>query len=753
MTKITLTAGGPPRTRVQVAEAEEILARFQQTIETRSQHANDAGDDDDCKASVQVHTLNLSRRQWPLESLQVLTPVLEAIASQVVILKVDDIITGLETDDGLASLAFLADIFSKSDNDDEAGSSIQEIDLSDNALGTRGSAVLNLLLQLTSLQRLYFNNCGLSAESFSESLLPILQINTLKWTALGLSGNQFGPAGAKEVGQLLQLCIHLESFSYGGTGPQLEGTRDICQGLQAMTVAATAAANSKTPTCSLQSLDLNACTFRSGDEAVGPCLTLCQCLQASPALCKLVLRNVELEVAGLRRVLHSVQLSGARLQVLDLGATGAMADEGAAVLQAYLEGTGNGANAGAARHLLELSFDSNDLTHAGFADLVASFTAKECCLCKLNLADYKLEIAGVRVLLDNPIPTLQEVNLTENPGIPLQLAVKLQAMYPTAAHPAVKANQVSRKKEADTSAHTVVTVGAVDHPHSFLKVIRKHFLKYITTDAVALRLLITHEVLDDILREHRIQLGNELLDADNMSSESKEIITPWLELLFQDSFAIAKDIDPRKDVICGSNRPSRTLIEIVKQNSHHGNGKQTQSKVVEQIVEQLFEKGIRFLLYMAVGIHFILDKRDPDVKERVRKTLENQQRNKRSQSKKIGTKPSAAAACTAARVSTSLASAAKISTSKSRARREGRPPSYEDPDESPPLIKCPKLEHNPDLTDIKIGSKIAVYWAGDHCYYGGEVTKYRQGDNGERTSFYVDYDDGQDEWVGMCCRV
>jgi hypothetical protein len=87
----------------------------------------------------------------------------------------------------------------------------------------------------------------------------------------------------------------------------------------------------------------------------------------------------------------------------------------------------------------------------------------------------------------------------------------------------------------------------------------------------------------------------------------------------------------------------------------------------------------------------------------------------RSQSKKRGTKPSAvaAAAGTAARASTSLASAAKILTSKSRARREGRPRSYEDPDESPPLTECPKLEHNPDLTDIKIDSKIAVYRAGD----------------------------------------
>jgi Ran GTPase-activating protein (RanGAP) involved in mRNA processing and transport len=404
MTKITLTAGGP-RTRVQHAEAKQILARFQKTLR---QH----GGDDCC-----VHTLNLSCRQWPLESLQVLAPVLQQICSQVVILKVDDIIAGLETDDGLATLGFLATIFSTPSTDASDKSCIKEIDLSDNALGTRGAVVLKPLLQLASLQRLYFSNCGLSAESFSETLLPILQMNALHWTALGLGRNQLGPTGAEQVGSLLEDCVNLESFAYAGTRPLVEGTGHICKGLAAMTVAGGS---------SLQMLDLDDCTFRSGDDDTDPCLALCQCLQASPALRKLVLRDGELQVAGLQRVLKAVQQAGARLQILDLGAVGEMAEEGAAVLLAYLETTG------AARYLQELSFDTNELTDAGVADLVAPFTAHECCLRKLNLAENELEAAGIRVLLDNPIKTLKELNLADNPDIPLQLAVLLQAMYPDA---------------------------------------------------------------------------------------------------------------------------------------------------------------------------------------------------------------------------------------------------------------------------------------------------------------------------------
>jgi Ran GTPase-activating protein (RanGAP) involved in mRNA processing and transport len=406
MTKITLKAGGL-RTRVEVAEATQILARFQKT---RRQHGG--------AKNVQVHTLDLSCRQWPLESLQVLTSVLQEIADQVVILKIDDIIAGLVTEDGLASLAFLANIFSSQPEK----SQIREIDLSDNALGTRGAIELAPLLQLKTLQRLYFVNCGLSAESFSDTLLPILMMHAPNLTALGLGRNQLGPEGAEHVGSLLTKCIQLESFSYAGSRPQVEGTRHICQGLAAMTVAATAAANSAKPTCSLQVLDLNDCTFRSGDEDDDPCLALCQCLQGSPALRELVLRDGELQVSGLKRVLQAVQSAGARLQILDLGATGEMGEEGAAVLQTYLEG--------AARHLQELSFDTNELTDAGLADLVAPFTANECILRKLNLAENELEAAGVRVLLDNPITTLQELNLKDNLEIPLQLAVKLQAMYP-----------------------------------------------------------------------------------------------------------------------------------------------------------------------------------------------------------------------------------------------------------------------------------------------------------------------------------
>jgi hypothetical protein len=322
---------------------------------------------------------------------------------------------------------------------------------------------------------------------------------------------------------------------------------------------------------------------------------------------------------------------------------------------------------------------------------------------------------------------------------------------------AVKAKKGSRQKaEVATAAQTIVTVGAVEHPQSFLKIIRKHFVTYFETDDEALRLLFIHEVLDDVLREHDIQSGNELFTADTMGN--KNHVLDWLTLQFHASFASPN----AKDVICGSNRPNRTqtsapFIEIVKANTHRDRG------TWPQIAELILEKGLRFLLYMAPDIYYVLDKRDGEVKVRVSKALENHKSNPRryTTGNKAATKTKAkvktkATATATARVSISLASAANISTN--RIQREGRPSSYEDPveeTESPRSSKRPKIEHNPDLTNIKIGSNIAVYWPGDQCYYGGEVTKYRLGENGERTSFCLDYDDGQEEWIGMCkcCHV
>jgi hypothetical protein len=50
--------------------------------------------------------------------------------------------------------------------------------------------------------------------------------------------------------------------------------------------------------------------------------------------------------------------------------------------------------------------------------------------------------------------------------------------------------------------------------------------------------------------------------------------------------------------------------------------------------------------------------------------------------------------------------------------------------------------------DIRIGRRIAVYWSDDDEYYEGTVTQQR-----ERGSFFVEYDDGDQEWVDAETKV
>jgi hypothetical protein len=77
--------------------------------------------------------------------------------------------------------------------------------------------------------------------------------------------------------------------------------------------------------------------------------------------------------------------------VFDLGATGEMGEEGAAVLLTHLEAM--------ARHLQELSFDTNELTDAGLSDLGSSVYS-QMYLAQTQFGRKRIE-AAVCVLLDN----------------------------------------------------------------------------------------------------------------------------------------------------------------------------------------------------------------------------------------------------------------------------------------------------------------------------------------------------------------
>ena len=91
----------------------------------------------------------------------------------------------------------------------------------------------------------------------------------------------------------------------------------------------------------------------------------------------------------------------------------------------------------------------------------------------------------------------------------------------------------------------------------------------------------------------------------------------------------------------------------------------------------------------------------------------------------------------------------KIGKEVKREASEEREPSQTISDSQRPLKKR-KSMHSPDesrnLCNIKVGSRVAVYWDGEDAYFEGTVTRERQN---HKRRFFIEYDDGDQEWINF----
>mmetsp|Transcript_14961 Transcript_14961/g.33410 ORF Transcript_14961/g.33410 Transcript_14961/m.33410 type:complete len:178 (+) Transcript_14961:48-581(+) len=130
-TSTTLSAPGP-RNKVPIEEAQTILTSWNAILSSNAS----------ANPPVTVTTLDLSCRSWSLPVLTVLEPALMEIAPTVRTLKIDDVIASLPTEDGFATLAFFNRVFHP-----DLAECVTDVDLSDNALGTRSLDHIGDLLQ------------------------------------------------------------------------------------------------------------------------------------------------------------------------------------------------------------------------------------------------------------------------------------------------------------------------------------------------------------------------------------------------------------------------------------------------------------------------------------------------------------------------------------------------------------------------------------------------------------------------------
>lgn len=193
-----------------------------------------------------VNLLDLSGRVWPKAALNAIASFLGEIRETVVILKLDTVILGLETDDGLLTLSFLAKIFS-------SASRVKELCLNDTFFLGKNGGVQVWSPLLRNVERLYLLNTGIVSKDVRTLCATV---DAAKLTALAVGSTQMGVEGARHIGQLLLKCTTLMSFTYPDSRPQLAGTCHLCQGLAQLLHT----------NHGLQHLNLQNCNLESHDD-------------------------------------------------------------------------------------------------------------------------------------------------------------------------------------------------------------------------------------------------------------------------------------------------------------------------------------------------------------------------------------------------------------------------------------------------------------------------------------------------------
>ena len=112
---------------------------------------------------------------------------------------------------------------------------LEELDLSDNAVGTKGvEAWRPLLLALPRLRRLFFCNCGISAEAaraIADCLAPGGRETALR--VLHFDNNMSGGAGAAAVGDIAAASPQLEDLRFTSSRGDRAGVDALCRGVGA----------------------------------------------------------------------------------------------------------------------------------------------------------------------------------------------------------------------------------------------------------------------------------------------------------------------------------------------------------------------------------------------------------------------------------------------------------------------------------------------------------------------------------------
>ncbi|ETP16879.1 hypothetical protein F441_08598, partial [Phytophthora nicotianae CJ01A1] len=300
---------------------------------------------------------------------------LSRLQSDLKVVDLADVIAGRPEDEALRVLSVMCHAL--------RGHALDEIDLSDNALGEKGvRACFDLLIPQPTLRRLLFCNNGISAAAASVIAQEIVLQNgkdaqsTLE--EFHFYNNMSGHDGCVAVANVLAQCKKLTLLRYASARAGPEASEEMARSVN-------------THLRQLKSLDLSDCSFEE-DGAT----QLAEAISKQPNLQYLKLRDASLCAEGAEKVAKALTSSNIQLVELDLSGN-ELADEGIAALALLLKSQSQ---------LKVLRLDENEVTSEGLKEFVAVLSADSLpALEELSLCGNEITAKGAIAVVDTFVPT------------------------------------------------------------------------------------------------------------------------------------------------------------------------------------------------------------------------------------------------------------------------------------------------------------------------------------------------------------
>lgn len=343
-------------------------ARAQQLLQSAGVKVGDS-------SPLRFDAISLRGKSYTEEGAQVIADsFLARLDKSLKIVDLADVIAGRPEDEALRVLSIMCRPL--------RGHVLDEIDLSDNALGEKGvRACFDLLIPQPTLRRLLFCNNGISAAAAGVIAQEIILQNgqdvpsTLE--EFHFYNNMSGHDGCLAVAGVLSKMPRLTAFRYASARAGIDASTELARSVNANLHH-------------LTSLDLSDCSFE--EEGVEQ---LAAAVGKQKQLEHLKLRDASLGVDGAVAVVKALVNSKIELVSLDLSGN-ELADEGFEAIAPLLKSQSS---------LKVLRLDENEVTSEGLAAFVAAVGDSLPALEELSLCGNEITAKGAIAVVEKLVPS------------------------------------------------------------------------------------------------------------------------------------------------------------------------------------------------------------------------------------------------------------------------------------------------------------------------------------------------------------